>query len=67
MTLSDEPAPYVLMLHCSALLPSLLVPARSRAVTNVQPGQTATGEFPTVIKDTNVKLNISDFNRTKAY
>lgn len=39
----------------------------SQFETNVQPGQTATGEFPTVIKDTNVKLNISDFNRTKAY
>ena len=36
-------------------------------VTDVQPGQTATGEMPTVIKDANVKLNITDFDRTKAY
>jgi hypothetical protein len=36
-------------------------------VTNVQPGQTATGESPTVIPDTNVKLNITKFNRTQAY
>jgi hypothetical protein len=35
--------------------------------TNVQSGQTATGEYPTTLKDTNVKLNITDFNRTKAY
>jgi hypothetical protein len=36
-------------------------------VTNVQPGQTTTGESPTVINDADVKLNIADFNRTKAY
>ncbi|MEE1759633.1 MULTISPECIES: hypothetical protein [unclassified Streptomyces] len=36
-------------------------------VTNVQPGQTTTGESPTVLKDADVKLNITDFNRTKAY
>lgn len=36
-------------------------------VNNVQPGQTATGESPTVIKDPNVKINITDFQRTKAY
>ncbi|UOB08811.1 hypothetical protein MQE23_06980 [Streptomyces sp. HP-A2021] len=36
-------------------------------VNNVQPGQTTTGEMPTVIKDANVKINITDFERTKAY
>lgn len=36
-------------------------------VTDVQPGQTTTGEMPTVIKEANVKLNITDFDRTKAY
>lgn len=36
-------------------------------VTNVQPGQTTTGESPTVINDANVQLNVTDFNRTKAY
>ncbi|MDX3782491.1 hypothetical protein [Streptomyces europaeiscabiei] len=36
-------------------------------VTNVQPGQTTTGESPTVLKDADVKLNITDFDRTKAY
>lgn len=36
-------------------------------VNNVQPGQTTTGESPTVINDINVKLNITDFNRTKAF
>ncbi|MDX2544446.1 hypothetical protein ACOT81_28170 [Streptomyces sp. WI04-05B] len=36
-------------------------------VTDVQPGQTTTGESPTVIKDADVKLNITEFDRTKAY
>ena len=35
--------------------------------TNVQPNQTATGELPTTLKDTNVKLNITDFDRTKSF
>ncbi|MET9833361.1 hypothetical protein ABZ078_29575 [Streptomyces sp. NPDC006385] len=36
--------------------------------TNVQPGQTATGEFPTTLKETQgIKLNITDFDRTKAF
>ncbi|MEU0583782.1 hypothetical protein [Streptomyces sp. NPDC006132] len=34
---------------------------------DVQPGQTATGEFPTTLKTADVKLNITDFNRTKAF
>ncbi|MFE7900848.1 hypothetical protein ACFU3E_25745 [Streptomyces sp. NPDC057424] len=34
---------------------------------NVQPGQTATGEFPTTLKTADVKLNITDFNRNKAF
>lgn len=38
----------------------------SQLEVNVQPGQTATGEYFTTLKDTNVKLNITDFNRTKA-
>ncbi|WP_037885691.1 hypothetical protein [Streptomyces viridochromogenes] len=36
-------------------------------VTDVQPGQTTTGDSPTTLDDTNVKINITDFNRTKAY
>ncbi|CBG72379.1 putative lipoprotein [Streptomyces scabiei 87.22] len=36
-------------------------------VTDVQPGQTATGESPTVITGADVKLNITEFDRTKAY
>lgn len=36
-------------------------------VANVQPGQTTTGEMFTTLKDTNVKLNITDFDRSKAY
>ncbi|MEI5522633.1 hypothetical protein WB401_16090 [Streptomyces brasiliscabiei] len=36
-------------------------------VTDVQPGQTATGESPTVIDDADVKLNITEFDRTKAH
>lgn len=39
----------------------------SQFETDVQPGQTATGEFPTTLKTADVKLNITDFNRTKAY
>ncbi|MEW2569695.1 hypothetical protein [Streptomyces sp. NPDC047070] len=35
--------------------------------TNVQPGQTATGEMPTVITNAEVKLNVTDFDRTRAY
>ncbi|MFI8326991.1 hypothetical protein [Streptomyces sp. NPDC085529] len=35
--------------------------------TDVQPGQTATGEFPTTLKSTEgVKLNITSFDRTAA-
>ncbi|MDX3641425.1 hypothetical protein [Streptomyces sp. MB09-02B] len=34
---------------------------------DVQPGQTANGEFPTTLKTSDVKLNITDFNRTKAF
>ncbi len=39
----------------------------SEFVTDVQPGQTTTGESPTTLDDTNVKINITDFNRTKAF
>ncbi|MEU3886891.1 hypothetical protein [Streptomyces sp. NPDC029041] len=34
---------------------------------DVQPGQTATGEFPTTLKSADVKLDVTDFNRTKAF
>ncbi|MFG2023640.1 hypothetical protein [Streptomyces sp. NPDC048825] len=36
-------------------------------VTDVQPGQTTTGEFPTTLQTSNVKINITDFERTKSY
>ncbi|GGK48037.1 hypothetical protein [Streptomyces flaveus] len=36
-------------------------------VADVQPGQTTTGEMFTTLKDTNVKLNITDFDRTKGF
>ncbi|GAA3201975.1 MULTISPECIES: hypothetical protein [Streptomyces] len=35
--------------------------------TNVQPGQIATGESPTTLKTADVKINITDFERTKAW
>ncbi|WP_186776915.1 hypothetical protein [Streptomyces salinarius] len=36
-------------------------------VTDVQPGQTATGESPTALRTPDVKINITGFERTKAY
>ncbi|MFD4348582.1 hypothetical protein ACFWQ6_27555 [Streptomyces coelicoflavus] len=36
-------------------------------VTDVQPGQTATGESPTTLRTPDVKINITGFERTKAY
>ncbi|MGC9539525.1 hypothetical protein [Streptomyces sp. UG1] len=33
-------------------------------VTNVLPGQTTTGDFPTTLDTANVKLNITKFDRT---
>ncbi|MFC8415308.1 DUF4352 domain-containing protein [Streptomyces coelicoflavus] len=36
-------------------------------VTDVQPGQTATGESPTTLRTSDVKINITGFERTKAY
>lgn len=40
----------------------------SQLETNVQPGQTAKGEFPTTLKSTEgIKLNITSFNRTAGY
>ncbi|MDN0196806.1 hypothetical protein [Streptomyces sp. S.PNR 29] len=37
----------------------------SQVETDVQPGQTARGEYPTVLKNVEgVKLNITSFNRT---
>lgn len=39
----------------------------SQLEVNVQPGQTATGEFFTTLKTTDVTLDITDFNRTKAF
>jgi hypothetical protein len=36
--------------------------------TDVQPGQTATGEFPTTLKTTKgIELNITNFDRTAGY
>ncbi|MFD9045122.1 hypothetical protein ACFV0F_43925, partial [Streptomyces bottropensis] len=36
--------------------------------TDVQPGQTAKGEFPTTLKSAEgIKLNITSFNRTAGY
>lgn len=34
---------------------------------NVLPGQVTKGDTPTVLEDGNVKLNITDFDRTKSY
>ncbi|MFF5983155.1 hypothetical protein ACFY78_30350 [Streptomyces olindensis] len=40
----------------------------SQLETDVQPGQTATGEFPTTLKTTEgIKLNITSFNRTAGF
>ncbi|MFB7652203.1 MULTISPECIES: hypothetical protein [unclassified Streptomyces] len=36
-------------------------------VTDVQPGQTATGESPTTLRTPDVKINITGFERTKSY
>lgn len=36
-------------------------------VTDVQPGQTATGESPTTLKTPDVKINITEFERSKAW
>ncbi|MEU1477252.1 hypothetical protein [Streptomyces sp. NPDC005760] len=36
--------------------------------TNVQPGQTARGEFPTTLKSVKgIKLNVTSFDRTASY
>ncbi|MFJ4819992.1 hypothetical protein [Streptomyces sp. NPDC088801] len=35
--------------------------------TAVQPGQTATGESPTTLKTPNLKINITEFDRTKSW
>lgn len=40
----------------------------SQLETDVQPGQTARGEFPTTLKSVKgVKLNVTRFNRTASY
>lgn len=40
----------------------------SQLETDVQPGQTAKGEFPTTLKSADgIKLNITSFNRTAGY
>jgi hypothetical protein len=40
----------------------------SQLETDVQPGQTAKGEYPTTLKSVNgIKLNITSFNRTAGY
>ncbi|MEV2195645.1 hypothetical protein AB0I02_32435 [Streptomyces phaeochromogenes] len=40
----------------------------SQLETNVQPGQTARGEYPTTLKSAKgIKLNITSFNRTASY
>ncbi|MDT3728106.1 hypothetical protein ROS62_25805 [Streptomyces sp. DSM 41972] len=36
-------------------------------VTDVQPGQTATGESPTTLKTPGVTINITEFNRSKSW
>lgn len=36
-------------------------------VSNVLPGQTAKGDTPTLLDTANVKLNITDFDRSKAW
>ena len=35
--------------------------------TDVQPGQTATGESPTTLKTSDVKINITEFDRSKSW
>jgi len=40
----------------------------SELETDVRPGQTATGEFPTTLKTTqSIELNITSFDRTASY
>ncbi|AYC41273.1 hypothetical protein [Streptomyces griseorubiginosus] len=40
----------------------------SQLETNVQPGQTARGEYPTTLKSVKgIKLNVTSFDRTAAY
>ncbi|WP_020136174.1 hypothetical protein [Streptomyces sp. 351MFTsu5.1] len=40
----------------------------SQLETNVQPGQTARGEFPTTLKSVKgIKLNVTKFDRTASY
>ncbi|GAA3137544.1 hypothetical protein ACFQ0X_29655 [Streptomyces rectiviolaceus] len=40
----------------------------SQLETDVQPGQTATGEYPTTLKSAqDIKLNITSFDRTASY
>ncbi|MFB7091420.1 hypothetical protein [Streptomyces sp. NPDC056296] len=40
----------------------------SQLETDVQPGQTARGEYPTTLKSTkDIELNITSFNRTAGY
>jgi hypothetical protein len=40
----------------------------SQLETDVQPGHTAKGEYPTTLKSTKgIKLNITSFNRTAGY
>ncbi|MEU9568401.1 hypothetical protein AB0D62_00590 [Streptomyces massasporeus] len=40
----------------------------SQLETDVQPGQTAEGEFPTTLKSVEgIKLNVTSFNRTVSY
>ncbi|MFF7766547.1 hypothetical protein ACFZC7_08490 [Streptomyces massasporeus] len=36
-------------------------------VTDVQPGQTAKGESPTTLKTPNMKINITEFDRSKSW
>ncbi|MGA5358803.1 hypothetical protein [Streptomyces purpurascens] len=35
--------------------------------TDVQPGQTATGESPTTLKTSMVKINVTEFDRSKSW
>ncbi|MEU2908846.1 hypothetical protein ACFYM3_08650 [Streptomyces massasporeus] len=39
----------------------------SEITTDVQPGQTATGESPTTLKTSNVKINVTEFDRSKSW
>ncbi|MFD5948660.1 hypothetical protein ACFWAZ_20670 [Streptomyces collinus] len=39
----------------------------SEIATDVQPGQTATGESPTTLKTSNVKINVTEFDRSKSW